>query len=251
MDAPRRPGIVFCDIDGCLTSEASVSIDLTAIDQLVTLFRGPRRRHLPPVVLCTGRPQPYVELLLKILDLQTTAICENGAVYYNLVGNHARLAPCLDRGQVALLRKLREHIEVELLGDRGAAWLQYGKEAQVSVFSEDHGLLLEMEKKINEYVDRNGGPALDINTSHYYLNISLAGIDKGRAIRDILGEHGMTREDALGIGDTDGDMGIRRETGLFACPANARPSIMEVADYISPHPETAGVVDILERFFPP
>jgi hypothetical protein len=35
--------------------------------------------------------------------------------------------------------------------------------------------------------------------------------------------------------------------GFFACPANARPAIKDVADYVSPHPLLQGVLDILDR----
>ena len=44
-----------------------------------------------------------------------------------------------------------------------------------------------------------------------------------------------------------GDWSIREAVGFFACPANAVPPLREAADYVSPHNDLAGILDILER----
>ena len=64
-------------------------------------------------------------------------------------------------------------------------------------------------------------------------------------LQALLQELGVTKEEVAGIGDTEGDLPLRESVGFFACPANATQVIQDVADYVSPHPTVAGVLDIL------
>ena len=63
----------------------------------------------------------------------------------------------------------------------------------------------------------------------------------------MLDELGVDRHEAAGIGDTEGDLPLREAVGFFACPANARDVVKDVADYVSPYPLLEGVLDILRR----
>lgn len=243
----NKPAVLFCDVDGCLTSEFSVPFEREEMRELVELLRGPRRRELPRIVLCTGRPQPYVECLLKLFDMHEPAICENGAVIYTLDGNWARYSEALTAEMRAALRAVRLHVEDHLLPGHPRALLQFGKEAQISVYSENHDDLLDLGREVEAFVGKNLMTPLDINTSHYYLNISPRGVSKGAAISELLRHMGIARSESAGIGDTEGDLSIREATAWFACPANARPAIKKVADYTSPHPEAKGVMDILNH----
>lgn len=240
---------IISDIDGCLSPEESVAWDLEGFAALARKIRDSSQGAgtLAPMTLCTGRPQPYVEVMMKLFDTRAPAICENGAVLYSLHDNYARYAPGVTEEKLLGLRRLRAFIETELLPGHPEIVLQFGKEAQISVFCTQPEALAPLHRRIEEFVAGQGGPALDISMSHYYLNISLAGVNKGRAIHWLLDELKIGREQAAGIGDTVGDLALRDAVGFFACPANAQPEIMEVADYISPYPLMQGVLDILER----
>ena len=91
--------------------------------------------ELPPMTLCTGRPQPYVEALAKILDIRLPLICESGAVIYTLADNHARYAKGVTAEKVAGLRAVRCFVEDEILPKYPGTLLQFGKEVQISVYS--------------------------------------------------------------------------------------------------------------------
>jgi len=241
--------LIISDIDGCLSPEESVPWDLEYFWAFARLAReaaagsGP----LPPITLCTGRPQPYCEVLTKLLDIRLPVICENGAVLYTLHDNYARYAPGVTEDNVEGLRALVTYLERDVLPHEPAAVLQYGKMAQLSVFSKDPAALPTITPKIEAFIERQGGPALVINVSHYYLNVSLSGVDKGSALRAVLDELGLSREEVAGIGDTEGDMPLRDAVGHFACPSNAHGVILDAADYVSPYPTLEGVLDILAR----
>ena len=240
---------IISDIDGCLSPEDSEPWDLPEFTAFARRVRdanagvGP----LAPLTLCTGRPQPYVEVLMKLLDIRAPVIAENGAVVYTLHDNRARYGPGITEEKILGLRAVRAYIETELLPDLPEAVIQFGKEAQLSIFSRDTSQFDSLRGHIERFAEREGGPALHITPTHFYLNISLADVDKGTALRQLMRELNVSRAGAAGIGDTVGDLPLRDAVGFFACPANAHDAVRRVADYVSPHPMLAGVMDILDH----
>ncbi len=241
--------LIISDVDGCLSPEESIPWDLEHFQAFARRAReaAAGEGSLPPITLCTGRPQPYCEVLMKLLDIRHPVICENGAVIYTLHDNHARYAPGVTEENVAGLRAVVSFLERDVLPREPEAVLQYGKMAQLSVFSKDPAVLPTIAPKIEAFVEKRGGPRLVINVSHYYLNVSLEGVDKGSALRAILEELGLERNNVVGIGDTEGDMPLHDAVGFFACPSNAHGVILDAADYVSPYPVLEGVLDILDR----
>lgn len=241
--------LIISDVDGCLCPEESAAWDLGVFARLAARVRAAHEAggDLAPLTLCTGRPQPYVEVLMKLLDIRLPAICENGAVVYSLADNAASYGPGVTAQKLAGLHAVRDYIEDHLLPRAPGVVRQYGKEAQLSLYSGTPERLRPLDEAIHLFIEREGLPPLVINTSHYYLNISMEGVDKGGAVAWLLGHLGVARASAVGIGDTEGDLPLRENVGFFACPANARPALREVADYVSPLPTAEGVLDILGR----
>ena len=241
--------LIIADVDGCISPEESIPWDLDPFVQFARLTRQANDGHGPiaPITFCTGRPQPYVELLAKLLDVRAPVICESGAVLYTLHDNHARYAPGVSVEKIAGLRALRAFIESEILPSQPGALLQFGKEAQISVFSKAPAILPGIQRQVEGFMAGRRGPGLDITRSHYYLNMSLSGVDKGATLRLLLDELGIDGDDAAGIGDTEGDLPIRQVVRFFACPANATAAVQSVADYVSPHPALRGILDILNH----
>ncbi len=242
-------GLIISDIDGCISPEESRPWDTRLFNRFVDRVRTPSSSDtgLAPLTLCTGRPQPYVEALLKILGIRYPAICEGGAVLYSLQDNRSVFTPEVTLHMVHALHELREFILAEVLPEVPGLVYQFGKEAQLSLFSEDPSVFPSVQARIESRLRERGGPDVLITPSHYYLNIDLKGVTKGAAIRHLLNDAHLSTQEAAGIGDTLGDMSIREEVAFFACPANAVPEIQAVADYVSPYPDIAGVLDILER----
>lgn len=240
---------IITDIDGCLTPEESVPWDLDGFWEFAHISRAASAGAHPvaPFILCTGRPQPYVECLMKLLDIRSPAICENGAVIYTLHDNHARYGPGVTEEKILALREVRAFIETDLLPQRPECIMQFGKEAQLSVYSEQPQVFPALMEDIAVFNQRQGGPELLINATHFYINISLAGIDKGNAIRAVAAELGLPSSAFTGIGDTVGDLAIQKNVRFFACPANAQEAVLHRADYVAPHPQIRGVLDILQH----
>ena len=246
---PMAIQLIVSDVDGCMTPEASVAWDFDHFAQLCRLVQqaSTGQGPLPPLTLCTGRPQPYVEALMKLMNIRLPAICEAGAIIYDLSSNHARYTDGVTPAKLAGLRAVRCFVEEQILPRFPGTLIQFGKEAQLSIYCEKPDIFPTIRQLLESFITQRGGPELDISASHFYLNIGLAGVDKGLAIRDILKLTGIDKAHAAGIGDTEGDLAIRREVAWFACPANATGPIKAVADYVSPSPMLEGMLDILKR----
>jgi HAD superfamily hydrolase (TIGR01484 family) len=240
---------IITDIDGCLSPEESIPWDIQPFMELVRISReaSSGRGGRPPITLCTGRPQPYVEVLMKLLDVRAPAICESGAVLYTLHDNHAKYGPGVTKAKILGLRAVRAFLETEIVPNYPDVLIQFGKEAHLSVYSERPEIFAEIQPQVEAFIKRNGGPALHIATTHFYLNMALDGVDKGRSLRALIDEIGVSPAETAGIGDTEGDLPIREVVAWFACPANARQAVKDVADYVSPYPAIEGVLDILNR----
>jgi HAD superfamily hydrolase (TIGR01484 family) len=205
------------------------------------------RGSVAPITLCTGRPQPYVEPLLKILDIRAPAICENGSVLYSLHDNRSVYGPGVTQEKVLGLRAVRKFLETDIMPAYPEIVYQFGKEAHMSVYCERPEVFDVITPRIAEFVKTSGLPEVTITPSHYYLNFSMAGVDKGKTLHFLLKQLGVTGAACAGIGDTEGDLPLREAVGFFACPSNAKPALQEVADYVSPYPDIAGMLDILRR----
>jgi HAD superfamily hydrolase (TIGR01484 family) len=240
---------IIADVDGCISPEASVPWDLDHFAEFARIVRAANRgeSNLAPMTLCTGRPQPYVEVLMKLLDIRVPAICENGAVFYTLADNNATFDPAISETMLIGLRRLRAFVETEILPANPQVLMQFGKEAQMSLYSESPKLFPPIQQRIETFLRENNGPDLIIQASHVYLNLSFKGVNKGNALKRLQSVLGAPKEKLAGIGDTEGDLPLRETVGFFACPANARDAIKSVADYVSPYPELEGILDILSH----
>lgn len=240
---------IIADVDGCISPEDSVAWEIESFAELARRVRAANRGEsdIAPLTLCTGRPQPYVEVLMKLFDVRVPAICENGAVFYTLHDNTARYDPAITEEMLIGLRRLRAFVETKILPNEPGVVLQFGKEAQMSIYSEQPELLPAIQQRIEAFVRDSAGPAMDISASHFYLNISFDGVNKGIALERLQSLLGAAKDELAGIGDTEGDLPLRNAVGFFACPANARPTIKAVADYVSPYPEIEGMLDILSH----
>lgn len=232
--------LIVSDVDGCLSPEESVGWDFGALSMLAA-------RDGLPFTLCTGRPQPYVEALMKVLDIRLPAICESGAVIYRLADNRSVFGPGVTGEKLEELFEIRHFVTSELLPRYPDAVHQFGKEAQISVFSADPSRIPILAEEVRTFAARFSDDPVEVTASHYYLNVSLRGVTKGSALEAVMEELGVRPDEVAAIGDTEGDLPLREHAAWFGCPANATPEIKARADYISERRDIHGLLDILDH----
>lgn len=75
------------------------------------------------------------------------------------------------------------------------------------------------------------------------IQLAVGTADKPGVFKELLEEWNITEEEVLYIGDDIPDLLLMKGFNVFkACPADAEPEVLEVADYISPFNGGAGAV---------
>jgi hydroxymethylpyrimidine pyrophosphatase-like HAD family hydrolase len=243
----RQHDLVICDIDGCLVSESAHPFDLGSLARItehnrLALARGDR----PLLTLCSGRPQPFAESLMRMLaNLEVPCICENGVWLYHAGTNTYEMDPRITPEHLHAVHELSEWAAREF-GPRGVTE-QPGKAASVTLYHRDTEFLRgTVAPAVEAHVKAHGWP-FRVSMTWFYINCDLAHVSKGTGIDRLLATLRIPKARLAGVGDTMGDACIADRVGFFACPQNAHPAIKERAHYISPEPEARGVVDILAQ----
>lgn len=242
----RRFDLVICDIDGCLSSEASLPFDL---DQLAIIAAHNRRAvaagDRAVLTVCSGRPQPFAEAMSRLLqNTLMPCVCENGAWVYHPGTNVYTLDPAITPGNLEAVGELSRWARREF--GPGGTTQQPGKTASVTLYHPDTAYLKSLMPRLVEECTLRKWP-FRISMTWLYINCDLLHVNKGTGLDRMLKECRLDRARLAGIGDTTSDSYIAERVAFFACPSNAQAAIKEHAHYISPHAETRGVIDILTQ----
>ncbi|GDY11547.1 phosphoglycolate phosphatase [Planctomycetota bacterium] len=237
--------LVLCDIDGCLTPENPVVIDRRHLSLIAERNERAAAQGLAPVTLCTGRPQPFAELLCRLLANTTVpCIAENGVWLYHPGTNAYAMDPSITADHLRLVTELEGRLRADY--GRFSAAIQPGKTASLSLYHHDHDWLVGVRDQIAALVQSRGWP-LRVSMSWFYINCDLIHISKASGIRRLLEQHPHSRERLAGIGDTLGDLAIADSVGWFGCPANADERLKPRAHLVAKSHETAGVWELLQH----
>lgn len=249
MNQERRSdqdiALIVLDIDGVVTEGESAALDLDFLGRLAAMNRRARRDPgLPPVTLCTGRPAPYLELMLQAIDSQLPGIFENGAGLYYPENYRFVAHPLVeDDDAIREVQGLLERGPIQ----EGKAYFQPGKIHTLTIFATDPAQTDQLKAWTEEALGEPGdGVKLVYSTS--CLNILPRAIDKGKGIEFLAQETGFAPENMLGVGDSDVDIPFLQRIGHSAAPSNAVPAIKEIADYVSSERTSQGVLDILKEY---
>ncbi len=239
------PAAVICDIDGCLAPETSEAMDADALARLAHWNRNAIREGDRPIVtLCSGRPEPFVEAMCRLIaNTRLPAIAENGVWLYMPDANRYERDPSITQSHLDAVHALESWARREL-GPRGVT-IQPGKSCSVTLYHEDTAYLRSLVPMLQTACRACAWP-FRVSMTLLYINCDLAFVSKGTAVRRWIARTGIDRAHLLAIGDTAGDLVVRDEVARFACPANAQERVREQADFVAGKPEIEGVMEILE-----
>ena len=242
----RRFDAVICDIDGCLGPESTEPLDAKVLVRIAEHnARAIRDLDRPVLTVCSGRPQPFAEAMCRFLANSTLpCVAENGVWLYDPRDNRFLIHPAITPAHRAAVRDATMWIEDVLL-PKGVI-IQPGKTASISLWHPDTPYLLSLLPLLRETFAARGWPFRVSNTVAW-INCDLDHVSKASGIRRLIEITGLARERLAGIGDQMSDLAIRDSVAFFGCPANADPALARKADYVSPHREAHGVLDILAR----
>ncbi len=221
------------------------------------------------VVLVTGRPPRWVRDLPEATGAHAIVVCANGALLYDVeehvVIDHAPLAS-------AVAVELIEHLRADARGCSFACEqvFQFGRDVdyparQAAAPDTIIGDVLELvagapttklivrddevaHDDLVRIVSEIVGDRAEVTHSGYgIVEISAAGVDKGRGLRVACERHGIALADTMAFGDMPNDLPMLRIAGHGVAVANAHPAVLAVADEVTASNADDGVALILER----
>jgi hydroxymethylpyrimidine pyrophosphatase-like HAD family hydrolase len=238
--------LVICDIDGCLSPEAAIPMNVAGLTELAHYNRvAMETAEQARVTLCSGRPLPFVEALCRFLQNdRVPCIAENGTWLYHPGSNIYEMDPEITDEHLEIVHEAARWVRHHF-GRRGVT-LQPGKAAAVTLYHPDPEYLRSICPEVRDHFEQMGWP-FRTSMTWLYINCDLRHVSKASGIRRLSAATGMAREKLMAIGDTTSDLVMRDHVAFFACPANASPEVREAADYVAEKSEIEGVLEILQH----
>jgi Cof subfamily protein (haloacid dehalogenase superfamily) len=261
-----QPKLVASDLDGTLVRSDGSLDDRTRRAIEAAECAG------AIVVFCTARPHRGLADLAYPAPHHTVAICNNGAMLWDLhtesVIETSPLEPAIARELVALL-------EAEL---PGGAWAVertggFGHEPgyvtrwpipEDTIVAAVHALIAEPAVKLMLRHDRLTADMLlerarelcghlaelsHSSTTDALLEISAAGVSKATALARLCEQRGIDRRHVVAFGDMPNDLPMLAWAGHAVAVANAHPDVLAAANEVTASNDESGVALVLERLF--
>ena len=81
-----------------------------------------------------------------------------------------------------------------------------------------------------------------------YYDIVSKGNNKSNGMLRVIEALGIPRQNTIAFGDSENDMEMLRNAAIGVAVANSQKKVLEIADYIAPSNDDAGVGEAIERF---
>lgn len=249
----KQVKLVVSDIEGCLTVNKKQPIDTGTLTKIHAYCELARRGEKPPIVVCTGRPQPYAEAILQTLDAffpNFPSIVENGCYLYDPVEDVIIPNPAV-AGKEGDLRKIRIFLEDRLVA-KNTCKIEPGKELCVSLNALLGMSIEDLFRLTLETLPEELKKLVFIAHSSSAVDITPKGVNKASGLEFLSRRTGVEFAEMVGIGDTAGDFPMLEKVGFPACPGNANKDVVELVKkrggYVAEAPNTAGVWEILLHY---
>ena len=125
------------DVDGCISIPFQEP-DWSAIEKIRNLNAASKTNPtIPPITLCTGRPQPYAECVAQWLGIQLPFIFESGGGMYQMGSNKLQFNPVIDQQAIQKVEKLKAKIEAEIIPAYPEAYQEFTKHTDCGLVHPD------------------------------------------------------------------------------------------------------------------
>jgi HAD superfamily hydrolase (TIGR01484 family) len=239
--------LVVIDVDGCLTPGEGQPWNFEVLKYIAQLNRKAQQDATElAVTLCTGRQEPYVEVLMQAIDAHLPGIYENGGGLYFPRDYRFVENPLITAEMREALAGIKATLRREIV-ETGFGHFQPGKEVSLTIYPlgkiSVHKLYLATAKALETcqagYIAQESVSCVDVIPE---------GVDKATGVRWLSRETGIPLNQIGGMGDSASDLKFLSILGCSAAPANAADEVKARVDYVSPYEDGDGVVDILRRW---
>src|SRR5262252_9201460 len=238
--------LIVADVDGVLSLGEAAPFDFAVLQHLAEVNdRAGHEPQHPAVTLCTGRPAPYVEVLMQVIHGFYPAVYEHGAGLYIPAPYGFRWHPSLTPAVHMQHMQLHSLLHDALVAT-GRAYFQPGKSASFSLFARPGVALDEVCREATRLADQFGD-TFRVEAGATCVNILVRGLDKAEGVRWLTRETRISLQEMAGVGDAQGDMPFMQLLAWAAAPANAHAAVKQMAHYTSAYEDGQGLVDIVAQ----
>lgn len=258
-----KPRLIALDIDGTITPVGR--------EDVAPAVRAAVRRavdHGAHVVLSTGRSLIGARPVVEHLDLAGTAICSNGAVWWDAAERAVVRKVAFDPGpSVERLRALLPGAvfaaEVTGVGNLslgrfpdGDLWGVVREVSFEELVAEPTSRLVvrwvgrtpeELRLRLVDVV--LPGVTWSVDHTEPWLTLSPPGVTKGAALEELRCALGVSPSDTLAIGDGDNDVEMLRWAAHGVAMGQAPVAVREAADAVTSTVLEDGAAAVLDRYF--
>ena len=238
--------LIVLDIDGVVTDGEAQPLDLKLLARLGAMNQAARTDSTrPSVTFCTGRPAPYLEVMLKAIAGNLPGVYENGAGIYDPADYQFIPLPEIENFLNGFA-EITSRIEETLVQDK-IVYFQPGKNHSLTIFPVDPDRVQELKELTTQVLGPLSEQA-DLAYSTSCLNVLPRGVDKGKGLTFLSDKINISMENMLGIGDSDVDLPFLQLVGHSAAPSNGNSNVKEIVEYVSEEATSKGVREILTHF---
>jgi hypothetical protein len=263
-----RIRLIALDLDGTLMEPGE--------NEIHPMVRDTIRRTVKSgvtVTLATGRPYSFTRPVAAELGLTAPLICYQGGVIQETDGRVLRNTTFEIRALTPVLELARQRNWQHYLESDSALYLMVGLDYDEELFSilslpahwmaEPANLASDLpptnqvgiylpegatEAHVADLRDAAGATATVFRTHSKFITIIPAGVSKAKALAWLAKRMDIPQPAVMAVGDSDNDAGMVRWAGLGVAMGNARPSVLEAADWVAPPIGEAGAAVALERW---
>jgi len=242
----KKIKLLAVDVDGCITPGEGTTAEIAVIKRLRELNeRSESEPDVPAITLCTGRQQPFVDLLSQLIGTRAPAIFENGAGIHEPETYSFYFHPSITDENRRRLRDFERAIEKDMVA-AGKAKLQPGKEVSLSVYPAEGYTVADNARQLRKLL-RDTGADFFLDVSILCINVLFPGIDKGAGVKWLAKFMGLGLDEIGAVGDAPGDLPAFEAAGFAACPANAEKKVKKAADFVAQEENGRGVIRIVDE----
>ena len=218
------------DIDGCLSEPFKVP-DLRILSEIRALNELSKTNdNIPPLTLCTGRPQPYAEAVAQWLNIRLPIIFESSGLY-NLKDNQIVLPPEFSDGVKKQVAKLKLWIRKEIIPQFPGMELEYSKQMDAGVIHTDSKIVAQAFEQIRSYVSTTY-PNFEVHKTPVSINTMLSGNNKRKGMEQLSNHVGVELNHIAYVGDTSGDIPALELVGHPFAPVHADEKVKEISQVL-------------------
>lgn len=266
------PRLIATDLDGTLLrGDKSISARTTGVLDRISA-EGTR------IVLVTGRPIRWLQLVYDQLGIRLPAVCANGAVVYDPLADEVlRADPLAPELLGEVVRRLRAEVPGITLAVEVTDSRQMRHEVDYPVpvhWDHQHGAIRMVDapeelltapavkllaragvRDPDAFVQVVSGALAGLAEATHssysgLVEISAAGVTKAAGLAWFCKRHGLDAADVIAFGDMPNDVPMLTWAGRAVAVANAHHAVLAIADDVARGNDEDGVAQYLEELFP-